>query len=276
MRFVALIPQTAHCAVACAIKPATDGRLLQSPLILAIYTSSHPKRQYTNPTSRLSDQPQLIMVRALLKAAALAGVLTIALGATVAKEPVAEPSMEPSPTPTSEPVCFPGAATVQTAAGAKRMDALSVGDRVEVAKGTFSEVFMFTHKLADAAHEFVQITTASGNILRLTAGHFLPINGNQAPASVAKIGDNVELADGSFSAIVEVDTVADVGLYNPQTAHGAIVVDGVRASTYTTAVAPSAAHALLAPLRAAFGRFGIYTAAFDKGAAALAQIAPKA
>ena len=39
------------------------------------------------------------------------------------------------------------------------------------------------------------------------------------------------------------------GLYNPHTMTGDIVVDGVLTSTYTDAVAPSLAHALLWPVR---------------------------
>lgn len=44
----------------------------------------------------------------------------------------------------------------------------------------------------------------------------------------------------------------ELGLYNPQTLDGRIVVNGIIASTYTTAVIPEAAHALLTPLRCLF------------------------
>ena len=66
------------------------------------------------------------------------------------------------------------------------------------------------------------------------------------------------------------------GLYNLQTLHGDVVVGGLRASTYTTAVDPAVAHRLLWPLRAVFEAVGVYTTALDKGAApALAALAPK-
>ncbi len=146
------------------------------------------------------------------------------------------------------------------------MDELAVGDRVSVGAGLYSEVFMFTHKLRDLKHEFVSITTAAGAALRLTEGHYLPVNGEYVPASNAKMGDYVSLADGSLSRIVGIELVQDSGLYNPQTTHGDIVVDGIRASTYTTAVQPNMAHALLAPLRFACDRFGLRTTLLETGA----------
>lgn len=51
--------------------------------------------------------------------------------------------------------------------------------------------------------------------------------------------------------LVAVAAVRDVGLYNPHTASGVVVVDGVIVSCYTAAVRAAAAHALLAPVRAA-------------------------
>ena len=146
------------------------------------------------------------------------------------------------------------------------MDQLAVGDHVFVGSGLFSEVFMFTHKLKDVRQEFVSVTTVSGNALRLTPGHYLPVNGIYVPASHAKVGDTVELANGELSQINSLERVSDIGLFNPQTTQGDIVVDGVRASTYTTAVELKMAHALLAPLRFACDQFGLRTTLFEAGA----------
>lgn len=191
--------------------------------------------------------------------------------------PIEEPSMGPeasveppavaSPTPTNAPVCFPASASVTVSDGSKKaMSQLQLGDRVAVGGGLFSEVFMFTHRIAEGTHDFVKLDSESGASLRLTAGHFLPINGRYVPASAAKIGDLVQLANGLSSRIVSIESVKDTGLYNPQTAHGDIVVDGIRASTYTTAVEPRVAHALLAPLRAACDAFGVRARFLEAGA----------
>jgi hypothetical protein len=171
--------------------------------------------------------------------------------------------------------CFPGAATVRVeGGGVRRMDELAVGDRVDVGRGRFSPVFMFTHRAAAHAGAFVRIEAASGAAVRLTAGHYVHVNGALAPAAAVRAGDAVELAGGARDVVVRVSAVADTGLYNPQTLQGDVVVDGVLVSTYTTAVEPAVAHALLAPLRAVYAAAGVYTAALEAGAPrALADLA---
>lgn len=56
--------------------------------------------------------------------------------------------------------------------------------------------------------------------------------------------------DGHDAKVVKVGNTHDLGLYNPQTIHGDIVVDGFVVSTYTADVTPSVAHAVLTPMRA--------------------------
>jgi hypothetical protein len=156
--------------------------------------------------------------------------------------------------------CFPAHAEAQLEDGnTKRMDELAVGDRVLVAPGEFSPIFMFTHKLRDetAHRRFLRFSTASGHSLTVTEGHYIPTSGRLQPADAVRVGDRLTLGTGEITAVVAVDTVRAKGLFNPQTLHGEIVVDGVVASTYTTAVAPAAAHALLAPLRAMFRAFRV-------------------
>ncbi len=170
--------------------------------------------------------------------------------------------------------CFPGNADVELKSGETiKMASLKIGDEVSIGNGQYSEVFMFTHRLPAMHTEFLQVTTASGARLRLSAGHYLPVNGEYAAADTVRVGDEVVLGDGVNSRVVRVDTVADVGLFNPQTRHGDIVVNGVRASTYTTAVEPKAAHALLAPVRAVFARFGLAMTALESGSQTLANAA---
>lgn len=61
---------------------------------------------------------------------------------------------------------------------------------------------------------------------------------------------------GTIEKAVSVRKVEKEGLYNPQTVHGDIVVDGIVASVYTEAVQPRVAHAMLAPMRAVRDEFG--------------------
>lgn len=186
-----------------------------------------------------------------------------------------EMTEEPSDMEDSE--CFPGDATVELDDGRHiPMALLVVGDRVRVSATLFSPVFLFTHKLADGAHSFVRLSTASGSSLRMTPGHYVYANGRLTAAAAVRVGDRLErhgLRRGC-DVVTAKDRVVGTGLYNPQTLHGDIVVDGVRASTYTTAVEPAIASALLSPLRALFHATGRSTVLLDGGSARLAALLP--
>jgi hypothetical protein len=134
---------------------------------------------------------------------------------------------------------------------------------------------MFTHKLIDTVNSFVVLSTSSGETLTVTPGHFIYINGALRAASEAAVGSTLRLGTGGSTMITSVTATMSTGLFNPQTAHGDIVVDGIVASTYTTAVDPSVAHILLAPLRAVHALTGIGMTAFESGAAAFVGIAPR-
>lgn len=131
---------------------------------------------------------------------------------------------------------------------------VQVGDEVAVGGSKYSQVFMFTHRLGKASYSFVSLRTESGKSITLTPGHYLEVNSSLVAAGTVRVGDFLKLADGASSAVTTTSTVKGIGLFNPQTVDGAIVVDGVVASTYTTAVELKAAHALLAPLRSFYLR----------------------
>lgn len=161
---------------------------------------------------------------------------------------------DPTPQPSDDGVCFPGHATVKLESGnVKSMRELEVGDRVEVGRGVYSDVFMFTHKMHDVMHEFVTIRVGSVEKVEasvtLTHGHFLYVNSKLATAGSVVVGDELELVSGERSTVVDVSCALHKGLFNPQTAHGDLVVDSVRVATYTTAIDTGVAHSLLAPLR---------------------------
>jgi Hint module len=155
------------------------------------------------------------------------------------------------------------------------MDELRVGYRVRVSKDAFSDVFLFTHKLKPDTAPFLLIRTASGHSISMTPGHYLYINdASLVPAASVQIGHELTLASGVRSAVVSVTETVHPGLYNPQTLHGDIVVDGIVASTYTTAVSPILGHASLSPLRALYSALGLTTSIFNGGADYTAPLLP--
>lgn len=163
-------------------------------------------------------------------------------------------------------VCFPEGAAVELESGeVKAVEKIAIGDRVHVGRGQFSEVFMWTHKVADVLSAFVEVCAESGAVLRLSPGHFLFVNGDLVAARVVQVGDIVTLGDGREDEVLSVARVQRKGLYNPQTFDGRIVVDGILASTFTTAVEPALAHALLAPMRAVYALFGVTSSALERG-----------
>lgn len=189
---------------------------------------------------------------------------------------VIDPDETPSESPDDGSVCFPADATVELGDGSsKTMEDLSLKDTVRVAGDAHSEVFMFTHRMKEAMYKFVKISTDAGS-LTATAGHYIYVNDKLTAMRAVNIGDSLTRRDGSAAAVTKVESVMARGLFNPQTLHGDIYVNGFKASTYTTAVEPSFAHGLLAPFRA-LHRVGMnpLASAFSQGSDFLARFAPK-
>lgn len=183
------------------------------------------------------------------------------------------PAPSPNPTQSSESThdgtteaCFHGSATVQLSdRSSKLMSELAVGDVVKVGRNEFSPVFMFTHRDAMIRSLFLNIATASGHHLMITPGHYLYVDGKLAPAFEIRNGHSLSLGNGSSSTVVSVTRSFARGIYNPQTVHGDIVVNGIQASTYTVSLSPSYAHAFLAPLRFLYVYLGISAGSFENG-----------
>ena len=154
--------------------------------------------------------------------------------------------------------CFPADATVHLESGdIKRMDQLCVGDRVKTGFNTFSTVFSFTHMDSESITTFVQVETNTGHKLEMTAGHYIIANGELVAAADLKHGDTIQINTGETAYITGVTTVQKQGLYNPQTLDGMISVNGVVATTFTTAVEPPVARALLTVVATAYRYFGL-------------------
>ena len=130
-------------------------------------------------------------------------------------------------------------------------------------------IYAFSHQDGAVAHsQFVTLTlsgcgdgddpAAATTRLTLTSSHYLYVGGVLRPASEAKAGDEVACEGDRTGKVVAAESgVKGKGLFNPHTLHGDLVVDGVHTSTYTTAMSPTLAHALLWPFRAAYSSVGV-------------------
>lgn len=167
------------------------------------------------------------------------------------------PNSASSAAGTGDPACFPKNARVTMSNGeTKTLGELKVGDRVAVGGGLYSEVFMFTHRLSAGEYKFVQLITANGAVLRASDQHYIRVEDQLKAAAAINAGDLLTLENGQQTEVESVSYVNDVGLYNPQTVHGDIVINGIVSSTYTTAVHAKIAHSALAPLRCLAAHFG--------------------
>jgi len=189
-----------------------------------------------------------------------------------------------------EKKCFPANATVLLHDGShKTMAELQVGDTVHVGRGAFSQVFMFSHRIAaaDSKSLFVSITAtpdsaetssakpSSQGPLLLSADHYLYANDALVAASTVKVGDQLESGSGAPLRVTHVERVWGSGLYNPHTMTGDIVVDDIKTSCYTTAVHPTLAHAALWPVRTLYSAgVDIVNHAFDNGSELIASVMP--
>jgi len=177
----------------------------------------------------------------------------------------------------SSSTCFSADMTVELSNGTTlRMDEITVGDNVLVnANKEYSDVFMFSHRLSAVNAEFVSLTTDNGANIKLTGNHYLYVNGRMAIASTVQVGDKLQSKDGKATTVTAVATVRADGLYNPNTLHGDIVVNGIVASTYTSDINPTLAHAALMPVRMAYKLGGdIVGHAFDNGSDLIAAALP--
>jgi hypothetical protein len=132
------------------------------------------------------------------------------------------------------------------------MKDLQKGDAALSQPNTFSTVYAFSHRLPQVIETFIKITTVANHTLWLTPQHYIYVNNSLVAARMVKPGDEVTTDGGIQVAVVRVMREKATGLFNPHTLDGDLFVNGIKTSTYTTAVAPSLAHALLWPARVAY------------------------
>lgn len=88
--------------------------------------------------------------------------------------------------------------------------------------------------------DFVKITNQHG-ILLVSEDRYVYANHKKMTARSVPVGDIIPVHNNQMSVVQNISREHDVGLYNLQTRHGDIVVDGVVVTTYTNIVHPTAA-----------------------------------
>ncbi|CAJ1418911.1 unnamed protein product [Effrenium voratum] len=153
--------------------------------------------------------------------------------------------------PSSGGGCFPSHALVRTPQGLKTMRDLRAGDRVLAAdsKGNliFDEVYFFGHAEEQwAPYVKLQLSPSNTSELELSPDHFLHVcltlpctwaSARSMYASDVKTGNYVWTVSGTSSRLSQVMAIAMVprlGLYNPYTLSGNIVVNDVVASAHSS------------------------------------------
>lgn len=167
---------------------------------------------------------------------------------------------EPEPSPTEEsggPACFPADANVQVMQATenssvyttftKQVDTLQPGEHVADATQSYTQVYGFSHRDANTLHTFNCMITHSLRSLCASPGHYIPIN-EQRTLSIAadiRVGDTLHTLNGTQERVIRIYCKTKRGLYNPHTLSDAIAINGFVVSTFTKAVHPPVAKALL-------------------------------
>jgi len=159
---------------------------------------------------------------------------------------------EASTEPGEESSCFPSNALVHLSDGKQlHMRHLEEGMRIRVSQHTYSPVFLFSHKNHRVKSKFIRLTTKSAHSITLTPSHYLYANGKLTAAKSVRLGDFLHTLDSGQSRVVNIESVSDYGFVAPHSLHSSdLFVNGVLASSFTTAVHPWVAHLLLSPVRA--------------------------
>jgi hypothetical protein len=146
--------------------------------------------------------------------------------------------------------CFSGTDTVQVLDrnAPVPMRDLQVGDKVRTdGADTYEPVYSFGHSYEHQLSDFVQLETADGNSLSMTAAHLVYVNNknsNPIRADQVQVGDQLAPSGGT---VQKVSTVKKQGLFMPLTPSGKILVNNVQASAYISLAdyAPIQQHFLL-------------------------------
>jgi len=132
---------------------------------------------------------------------------------------------------TASPACFSAFNNVEVQGkGFVSMDSVKVGDHVRASNNDFSRVFSLARLDHDLETDFLQIY-AEGlpKPLEITAKHMVFSSDKAVRADEVSVGDMLD-----SNKVTEIKSVKRTGVYAPVTESGEIVVNGVRASSYTS------------------------------------------
>lgn len=160
--------------------------------------------------------------------------------------------------------CFPADTSVSLYdGGRKRIQKLSIGDRVASSTNPSHSctVIGWTHWRSFIRSSFLRFTVTSGHILTVSPRHFVHTSDGMRPARTIRVGDHLQVFLNNIiqsMPVLSIEEVRRIGLFNVQTSCGDIIADGFLCSSYTEAVPPIIAHALLLPARiATYGGFDL-------------------
>jgi len=161
-------------------------------------------------------------------------------------------------------LCFPNFALVLTRHGVVKISELEIGEEIKVMQKDntigWSPVIGWAHRDPEQDATFVELSTSSRKIT-LSPDHLLPVvkmgddKHHHVKAGTVVKGDCVlQMTGDGFQTmpVTSLRTVESRGIYAPLTMAGTVVADGIAASCYASVPSHSAAHAALAPVRAAF------------------------
>ena len=157
--------------------------------------------------------------------------------------------------------CFPSGATVFTPSGPMQIKDVRVGDELMSEDGSFSSVYLIGHKDNSAVIDFIKITALNGQSVLMSPFHFIQCDGQYMFAKDVKPNMTVTMWQTSTRKdvkIMSVESVSDVGLHNPYTMSGSLIVDGFAVSAHSewfledyvgARYIPSIYQMLLSPIR---------------------------
>lgn len=109
------------------------------------------------------------------------------------------------------------------------MKNLQLGDEILVPSGKFERVYSFGHRHDSLNAEFLLLLPST---LEISRSHMLMVEGRFVPASLVRVGDQIESATGEMVSVEAIHVVYRQGVYAPFTESGTLVVSNIKASAY--------------------------------------------
>jgi len=133
--------------------------------------------------------------------------------------------------------CFPSNSMVMLQSTSVPIQNLLIGDQL-VGQHGLSPFFLQGHHHNNAVTEMISLTTVSNHTVTATPDHYFPLaSGGYASAANIPVGSSlwVRTDDGFVPSVVSDKMITrGVGLFNPYTTSGDLVVNGVLASSHSS------------------------------------------